>query len=86
MYRRINFTPKSAENETRIASRYTMVTNEREKMRCSCGRELIKMDEETYKCAGGFPIYRIASGGVFIDKFGQLWLDNEQAHKPEGNT
>ena len=43
-------------------------------MRCSCGRELIKMDEHTYRCAGGYPIYRFEDGTVFIDKWGNLML------------
>ena len=43
-------------------------------MRCSCGSELIKLDEHTYKCAGGWPIYRFEDGSVFIDKFGSLMI------------
>ncbi len=55
-------------------------------MKCSCGRQLIKMDEHTYKCAGGWPIYRFEDGTVFIDKFGNLMLkttdhDGEQNDK-----
>jgi hypothetical protein len=84
MFQRINFRPATAEKEARYAKDYKMVTTARGKLKCSCGRELIKMDEETYKCSGGFPIYRISSGGVFIDKFGQLWLDNGTPHNPEG--
>jgi len=43
-------------------------------LRCSCGRELEKMDEHTYKCPGGYPIYRFEDGTVFIDKHGNLML------------
>lgn len=43
-------------------------------LKCSCGRELIKMDENTYKCSGGYPIYRFDNETVFIDKFGNLCI------------
>ncbi len=43
-------------------------------LRCSCGRELEKMDEHTYKCPGGYPIYRFEDGTIFIDKFGNLMI------------
>ncbi len=41
---------------------------------CSCGRELEKMDEFTYKCSGGYPVYRFQTGAVFIDKWGNLMI------------
>ena len=43
-------------------------------LRCSCGNELIKIDETTYQCSGGYPIYRIDDNTVFIDKFGNLMI------------
>ncbi len=43
-------------------------------MKCSCGRELIKLDEETYQCSGGYPIYRFDEGTIIIDKFGNLCI------------
>lgn len=53
---------------------YYSVVDDKGKMTCSCGRELIKLDEHTYKCPGGYPIYRFEDGSVFIDKWGNLML------------
>ena len=44
------------------------------KYHCSCGRELIKLDDETYQCAYGYPMYRLGDDEVRKDKFGQIWL------------
>ena len=52
-------------------------------MRCSCGRELITLDENTYKCSGGFPIYRFDEGSVFLDKFGNLCI-KKLSHAQDG--
>ena len=52
-------------------------------MKCSCGRELIKMDEETYKCSGGYPVYRFSDGSVVIDKFGNLCIKKLSHEKDE---
>lgn len=49
-------------------------------MRCSCGEQLIKLDDNTYQCPGGYPTYRFEDGSVFIDKFGNLMLKHEE-HK-----
>ena len=43
-------------------------------LRCSCGSELIKMDEDTYVCGAGYPVYRISGEEVVIDKFGNLYM------------
>lgn len=43
-------------------------------MKCSCGNELIKMDEETYRCSGGYPIYRFSDGTLIIDKYGNICI------------
>jgi len=52
-------------------------------MKCSCGRELVKVDEDTYKCSGGFPFYRFTDGTIVIDKFGNLLLKKEPHKKKE---
>ena len=56
------------------ANDYWTVVDPDGTLRCSCGRELIKMDENTYKCPGGYPIYRFGDGSIFIDKWGNLML------------
>jgi len=43
-------------------------------LKCSCGEELEKMDDQTYKCPGGYPVYRFQDGSVFIDKWGNLMM------------
>ena len=43
-------------------------------LKCSCGRELEKMDDQTYKCSGGYPVYRFQDGSVYIDKWGNLMM------------
>ena len=55
---------------------YHVVISPNGTMRCSCGEELIKMDEHTYRCgsSAGWPIYRFEDGTIFIDKFGNLML------------
>ncbi len=53
-------------------------------LRCSCGRELEKMDEETYKCPGGYPIYRFSDGTIFLDKWGNIMLRKGQHPKQNG--
>jgi hypothetical protein len=44
------------------------------KMHCSCGRELIKLDDKTYRCGAGWPLYRFDDGDIVIDKFGNLMM------------
>lgn len=41
-------------------------------LKCSCGNELNKIDEDTYRCAGGYPTYRFSLGDMIevLDKFG----------------
>ena len=43
-------------------------------MRCSCGRELLRIDEDTYQCSYGYPTFRLSDGDVLIDKFGNIML------------
>jgi len=55
-------------------------------LRCSCGRKLIKLDEHTWQCSGGYPIYRDEDGAFVLDKFGNLMLkakDHDAAAKKE---
>lgn len=59
-------------NEDRAYEYFLVVDGEA--MHCSCGRELNKLVDGTYKCSGGFPIYRPDNGEVMKDKNGDIWL------------
>ena len=60
------------EEGSQYGAKYHMVADEKGVLRCSCGSKLVKMDEKTYKCPGGFPIYRVDEGDIVKDKFGNL--------------
>ena len=47
---------------------------------CVCGFELIKEDQNIYKCRGGKHRYIMDAGDVIKDKFGKLWFK-----KPENS-
>lgn len=53
---------------------YFMVQRQDGALRCSCGRELIKHDENSLKCSAGYPIYRPQDGDMVKDKFGEISL------------
>ena len=61
---------------------YFSVAGEDGVLRCSCGRELVQLDERTYACPGGYPIYRFEDGEVVLDKFGNLMF-KAKSHEPE---
>lgn len=69
------------DRDDEIAKEYFTVEGEDGVMRCSCGRQLIKMDETTYMCSGGYPVYRFEDGSVIIDKFGNLMFKHEESHE-----
>jgi len=58
--------------EPEVDTGYTPQVGSDGVMRCSCGRSLVKVDEDTYKCAFGFPRYRFSMGEITLDKFGNL--------------
>ena len=60
---------------------YYSVEGEDGVLRCSCGAELVKLDDKTYQCPGGYPIYRFDEGEVVLDKFGNL-LFKHKSHEP----
>ena len=70
--------------DEQIAREYYAVEDCNGVIRCSCGRELIKMDETTYRCSGGYPIYRFEDDSVIIDKFGNLAFKYKN-HDEDGN-
>lgn len=43
-------------------------------LRCCCGFELIKEDDNNWHCTGGGHVYRIQDGEVAYDKFGNTLL------------
>jgi hypothetical protein len=58
---------------------------------CSCGRGLEKIDDMTYRCESGFPVYSLREGNVFKDKYGNLYIaaiphDNEAMKEMRENT
>ena len=59
---------------TRLSGQYYSTLGKDGKLRCSCGRALVKLDKKTYQCPGGFPVYRFEEGDVIKDKFGNLLL------------
>lgn len=52
-----------------------------EVLRCCCGYELIKEDEDTYRCTGGSHRYRISEEEVHLDVYGNVMLKKPVAKK-----
>jgi len=77
---------RRADNDRLIAKTYHSVMDNKGRLRCSCGKELIKMDETTYRCAGGYPIYRFEDGTMIIDKFGNLMIKTEDHNTNNTNN
>lgn len=63
-----------SEDLTGTQGQYYPVTYKDGRVTCSCGRELMKIDEHTYQCTGGYPIYRFDEGDIIKDKFGNLMM------------
>ncbi len=47
-------------------------------LKCSCGKELIKIDEETWGCASGSIRYKLEDGDIVTDKFGNIMLRHKE--------
>jgi hypothetical protein len=43
-------------------------------MQCSCGRDLVALENGYYKCSAGWPMYAPDKGEVIKDKFGNILL------------
>jgi hypothetical protein len=56
------------------SSGYYLEQDKDGQLRCSCGRSLVKLDNYTFKCSGGWPIYRPEDGTVEVDKFGNIQI------------
>lgn len=54
--------------------KYFLVVKENGAMHCSCGRELLRLDDGSYRCKGGYPTYRPDQGEMIKDKNGEIWL------------
>ena len=70
--------PESRDDDTRTtekdAEQYYLIETEDGQLKCSCGLKLIKLDDEHYKCEGGYPMYSFESGEIRVDTFGRLML------------
>lgn len=62
---------------------YYLVQHKDGKLLCSCGNELIKNDDTSWKCSGGYPIYRPSDGEFFKDKFGDVYLKIKEHDKTD---
>lgn len=71
--------PVKVSSEKDRNRQYVPVRHRDGRITCSCGRELVKLDETTYQCAGGWPMYRMDAGDIIKTKDGQL-LMRELAH------
>lgn len=67
--------------QERAANEYYPVESPDGKIRCSCGRELIRIDEDTFQCPGGYPTYRLSGEDIIKDKFGGLSM-RSKPHTP----
>ncbi len=64
---------------------YYLVQRKDGKLRCSCGAELIKHDEDSWKCSHGYPIYRPQDGDIVKDKSGELMFKMKPHNEGDGN-
>ena len=65
----IHLRPKVDMNELRQAP-----LSKNGKLCCCCGFELIKQDEDSFRCTGGNHIYRFSAGSIVLDKFGNYLI------------
>jgi len=70
----IELAPWKDEEKESKGNQYRPITYQDGRVTCSCGRELIQVDEHSYKCSGGYPIYRFDEGDIIKDKFGNLLM------------
>jgi len=64
---------------------YYSVEDEDGVLRCSCGSELVKMDEESWRCGQGYPIYKFEDGEVLLDRNGNLMLKGKPHDEGDKN-
>lgn len=57
-------------NSMRIS--FDPLRNDGKTLVCCCGFELVKSDDDLYRCTGGSHTYRISEGDVEMDKFGNM--------------
>lgn len=57
------------------ANKYRILKQENGKLTCVCNYELIKVDENTWRCTGGSEehIFLLDRGDIVLDKFGNPW-------------
>ncbi len=49
-------------------------------LKCCCGYELIKEDEDTYRCTGGSHRYRVSKEECFLGRDGQMMFKKPSEH------
>lgn len=49
-------------------------------LKCCCGYELFKMDEDLYQCAGGNHQYRVSKEECFLGRDGQMMFKKPSEH------
>lgn len=76
--------PKAQSNQA--FKGFYLVQREDGQLRCSCGRQLEKLDDYTYRCTGGFPQFRPEDGEVKQDKFGNIYLKMKPHKKDDNQT
>lgn len=76
--------PKMHYNDNKNGKSFDPMSYNGKDLRCCCGYELIKEDENTYHCTGGSHKYNINEGDIELDKFGNILLkipENFKANK-----
>lgn len=66
--------PTRVDSDRDKSRQYVPIRHKNGKVTCSCGRELVKLDERTYRCAAGWPMYRFDDGDIIKTKDGQLLM------------
>lgn len=53
-------------------------------LKCSCGRPLVRVSSEIWRCSYGWPQYKLKSGDWYKDKHGDLYFKKKSHKKSKG--